>query len=80
MLVLSRKPGEEIIIGNNVRITIVSVKGDRIRLGIDAPREVSIQRAELLTPVASTVVGPDHEIEIDLGGNHNPSIADTIRH
>jgi len=48
MLVLSRKVGEEIIIGDNIRVRIVSVQGNQIRLGFDAPREVSIQRAELL--------------------------------
>ena len=48
MLVLSRKVGEEIVIGDNIRVRIVSVQGNQIRLGFDAPREVSIQRAELL--------------------------------
>ena len=48
MLVLSRKVGEEIVIGDNIRVRVVSVQGNQIRLGFDAPREVSIQRAELL--------------------------------
>ena len=48
MLVLSRKVGEEIVIGDNIRVRIVSVQGNQIRLGFEAPREVSIQRAELL--------------------------------
>lgn len=47
MLVLSRRVGEEIIINDNIRVTVVAVKGDRIRLGIDAPRDVSVDRAEV---------------------------------
>jgi carbon storage regulator len=47
MLVLSRRPGEEIIINGNIRVTVVSVKGDRVRVGIDAPTDVPVDRAEI---------------------------------
>jgi carbon storage regulator CsrA len=47
MLVLSRKPGEKVVIGNGIAVTIVEVKGNRVRVGIDAPDEVRILRAEL---------------------------------
>ncbi len=47
MLVLSRKKGESIIIGDNIEITVVDVQGDLIRLGIKAPKEVRIYRQEL---------------------------------
>jgi carbon storage regulator len=47
MLVLSRRPGEEIIINGNLRVTVVSVKGDRVRLGIEAPASVPVDRAEI---------------------------------
>ena len=47
MLVLSRRPGEEIIINGNIRVTIVSVKGDRVRIGVDAPGNVPVDRAEV---------------------------------
>ena len=47
MLVLSRRVGEEIIINENIRVTVVAVKGDRIRLGIEAPRDVAVDRAEV---------------------------------
>jgi carbon storage regulator len=47
MLVLSRQRDESIVIGDNVIITIVDVRGDRVRLGIEAPREVSVHRREV---------------------------------
>lgn len=47
MLVLSRQRDESIIIGDNVVVTIVDVRGDKVRLGIDAPREVSVHRREV---------------------------------
>jgi carbon storage regulator len=47
MLVLSRKPGEEIVIGNDIRVTVVEVKGGRVKIGIEAPNDVTIFRAEL---------------------------------
>jgi carbon storage regulator len=47
MLVLSRKPGEKVFIGDKITITIVEVKGNRVRVGIDAPDSVPILRAEL---------------------------------
>ena len=47
MLVLSRRVGEEIIINDNIRVTVVAVKGDRVRLGIVAPREVTVDRSEV---------------------------------
>jgi carbon storage regulator len=47
MLVLSRGPGEEIIIGGNIIVTIVSVRGDRVRVGIKAPNDVTVDRLEV---------------------------------
>jgi carbon storage regulator len=47
MLVLSRKPGEQVYIGNHITITVVEIKGNRVRIGIDAPGDVSVLRAEL---------------------------------
>jgi carbon storage regulator len=47
MLVLTRRPGEEIVIGGNIRVTVVSVHGDRIRIGIDAPPSVVVDRQEV---------------------------------
>ena len=48
MLVLSRRVGETITIGDDVRITVLEVRSDGVRIGIDAPRSVAVHRAEIL--------------------------------
>jgi carbon storage regulator len=53
MLVLSRKPGERIYIGENITVTIVRIGPNNVRLGIDAPRDLNIVREELCVPVTS---------------------------
>ena len=47
MLVLSRQPGESVQLGDDVEITILEVRGSIVKIGIDAPQEVSIYRSEL---------------------------------
>jgi carbon storage regulator len=47
MLVLSRKRYESIVIGDLVTITVIEIRGDKVRLGIDAPKEVSVHRQEV---------------------------------
>ena len=47
MLVLSRQKDESIIIGDDVEVTIVDVRGDKVRLGITAPKEISVHRREV---------------------------------
>ena len=47
MLVLSRKPGEQVVIGDNIRLTVVEVRGNRVKIGIEAPADVGVFRSEL---------------------------------
>lgn len=47
MLVLSRKVNETIIIGDNIRVTVVSIRGHQVRIGVEAPSEVTIYREEI---------------------------------
>ena len=51
MLALTRKAGQSIIIGENIEITIVEVKGDQVRIGINAPKSVKILRKEIFDEI-----------------------------
>ena len=51
MLVLSRQKDESIMVGDNVEITIVDVRGDKVRLGITAPREIAVHRKEVFEAI-----------------------------
>jgi carbon storage regulator len=53
MLVLTRRIGESVLIGGEVTVTVLDVKGDSIRLGVDAPRTTRIQRAEIVEAVSA---------------------------
>jgi carbon storage regulator len=51
MLVLTRRPGESIIVGQDIVITVIEIKGGQVRIGIDAPREVDVYREEIYEQV-----------------------------
>ena len=53
MLALTRKVGESIVIGGNIVVKIVDIKGDSIRLGIDAPKEIKIYRGEIYDAIVA---------------------------
>ena len=51
MLVLSRRVGERLMIGDDIVITVIDVRSDGVRIGIDAPRDIRVNRAEVLEAV-----------------------------
>ena len=53
MLVLSRKKNESIVINDNITIVVVEVRGDKVRLGIDAPKDVPVHRKEIYNAIRS---------------------------
>ena len=72
MLILTRRIGESVMIGDDVSITVLRVKGNQVRLGVNAPRTVSVQREEIFErikgedvagdapPKRAVTTGPDH--------------------
>jgi carbon storage regulator len=58
MLVLSRKANQSIIIGNDIRILVVAVEHDQVKLGIEAPRHVPVHRFEIFTEIRRSDTAP----------------------
>lgn len=59
MLILTRKVGETICIGEDVEITTLGIKGNQVRMGISAPKSVSVHRKEIYDRIHGTDEGPD---------------------
>jgi carbon storage regulator len=68
MLVLTRKPGEKILLGDDIVITVLDARGDSVRIGIDAPKGVKIQRDEVVRAVT----------EANLAASEAPSDAEDL--
>jgi carbon storage regulator len=83
MLVLTRKPAEAVIVNDTVRITVVGIKGDRVRLGIEAPRDVTVDRAEVherriqFVDVPFVAASAVCDETVDLGGLATATADDT---
>lgn len=70
MLVLSRKLGETLVIGPDITLTVVEVKGNRVRLGINAPQQLTVLRGELVESWSESVVDPTLELIGDEDTDH----------
>lgn len=53
MLILTRRVGESLIIGDNVKVTVLGIKGHQVRIGIDAPKDVTVHRDEVYQKVVA---------------------------
>jgi carbon storage regulator len=65
MLVLSRKKNESIVINNDITIVVVEIRGDKVRLGVEAPREVPVHRREVFDAIQR------HNVEVDIDSDAN---------
>ena len=57
MLILTRRVGESLMIGDDVTITVLGVKGNQVRIGVDAPKEVAVHREEILNRIENASAG-----------------------
>ena len=63
MLVLSRTPNQEIHIGDNIRVMVIEIRGDKVRLGITAPRDVLVHRHEIYEAIKREADATDSDCD-----------------
>ncbi len=66
MLVLARKVGQSIVINDNVEVLIIEVRGDQVRLGINAPRTIPVHRKELLEQIRAENVNAARDTNVEV--------------
>ena len=71
MLVLSRKKDESIIINDHIRVTVVEIRGDKVRLGIDAPKDVTVHRREVYEAIQNQLKAHEDQGSSPVGSPEN---------
>ena len=66
MLVLSRKKNESIVINDDITIVVVEIRGDKVRLGVEAPKEVPVHRREVFDAIHRTDSAPEKKAHSDV--------------
>lgn len=79
MLVLTRREGEALVIDGDIKVTILSVKGSQVRIGIEAPQAVPIHREELLEGKKRDAQSPSQATEFAQEKDHSESLPEDIK-
>jgi carbon storage regulator len=77
MLILTRRVGESVMIGDEVTVTVLGVKGNQVRLGVNAPKTVSVHREEIFDRIKAEQSGTSRELhsnDVDVNG-HIPAFS-----
>jgi carbon storage regulator len=77
MLVLSRKKNESIVINNDITIVVVEIRGDKVRLGVEAPKEVPVHRREVYDAIHRAAGGASNGTGANTGTGNAGTGADT---
>jgi len=70
MLILTRRVGETVVIGDDVTVTVLGVKGNQVRLGVNAPREVAVHREEIFERIKRERAEDEAEMPKYMNGAH----------
>ena len=65
MLILTRRIGETLMVGDDVTITVLGVKGNQVRIGVNAPKDVAVHREEIYQRIQKEKSGEDEDIDTD---------------
>ena len=61
MLILTRRVGESLMVGEEITVTVLGVKGNQVRIGIDAPKDVAVHREEIFQRIQNDANSPESE-------------------
>ena len=77
MLILTRRIGETLVIGDNVQITVLGVRGNQVRIGVDAPKDVGVHRKEIYDRIQGDDQGISEKPNKGMGPKTNPAVSTT---